>query len=380
VVLSGLGWAAADDEKPAPPKTEAKAADAPAPPKADGDKPKAESDEVKRLKKQIEEAVQAGDAAEVNKLAEKLAKALAPKPRKDLLVAPVPPVPPEAPWALGPIPFRVELPEGFDNEKREWLERQWKAVDEQLIERLKDRPEVQEAVRKSLEQMRAAKLRAGNDGLFVFGPDGPAATFPGGLTLGRPHAGRLGAGVARVPEVLISQFDILAKKGLLVTNVMDDSAAAKAGLKKNDVLLKFAGNDVPADERQFIALVAGAKAGEKTEVVVLRKGLLTALTIELPEQPKPRPSAAGLKAAGKKPRVAFETMTAKITDGAFEVKASKGDTRYEVKGTMENGRPTVERVGIASGETKEVYDRGLEAVPEEHRPAVKQLLESVGGN
>jgi membrane-associated protease RseP (regulator of RpoE activity) len=52
---------------------------------------------------------------------------------------------------------------------------------------------------------------------------------------------RIGVNLAEADETLRSQLRLAAGEGLVVTDVLDESAAAQAGIQKNDVLIKLDG-------------------------------------------------------------------------------------------------------------------------------------------
>jgi len=81
----------------------------------------------------------------------------------------------------------------------------------------------------------------------------------------------LGVGVAEASEALGEQLGLEAGVGLVVTHVSPDSPAAKAGLKKNDVLTELAGHALvhPAQLRK---LVQSRNAGDKMEMTFYRRG------------------------------------------------------------------------------------------------------------
>ena len=81
----------------------------------------------------------------------------------------------------------------------------------------------------------------------------------------------LGVGVEEASEALADQLGLDAGVGLVVTHVSADSPAAKAGLKKNDVLIELEGQSLvhPAQLRK---LVQARKAGEKVKLVFYRSG------------------------------------------------------------------------------------------------------------
>ncbi len=107
--------------------------------------------------------------------------------------------------------------------------------------------------------------------------------FPGGVRMGRTD-GRLGVMVERPGDALADQLNLKSGKGLLVTDVVPDSPAAKAGLKPHDVLLQFDGKDVPDEPFEFARMINDVKADTAVELVLLRKGKQeTVKDVKLPE-------------------------------------------------------------------------------------------------
>ena len=81
----------------------------------------------------------------------------------------------------------------------------------------------------------------------------------------------LGVGVEEASEALADQLGLDPGVGLVVTHVSADSPAAKAGLKRNDVLIELEGQSLvhPAQLRK---LVQARKPGEKVKLVFYRGG------------------------------------------------------------------------------------------------------------
>src|SRR5262249_43623968 len=101
---------------------------------------------------------------------------------------------------------------------------------------------------------------------------------------------RLGARVDKPTATLAEQLDLPKGQGMVVEEVMADSAAAKAGIKSHDILLELNGKAVPADIREFAKLLDDIKANKKVEAVVLRKGKReTIKDLSLPEAKEERP-------------------------------------------------------------------------------------------
>jgi beta-lactamase regulating signal transducer with metallopeptidase domain len=455
VLLSGLGLASADDEKPQPEKTakqekaekarqeaeraEQAARDAERAARdrertvqdraRDRDRERT-ADDVAGIKKAIAEAAQKGDVDEVRRLAERLEKAMsAPRgerPRRDP-EKPQPPVPPKPP-ALPRVPGVPDVPFGrfdpFDNDRMKEAMQQAERSLKEAMERLKDNPEAREQLERALKEYHKAmeqgmkraeegmkKAAEAQDKLKEWRKANPDAPFPPGFeemqkrfggefgrgfgpTARRAGGGRLGVAVSPVPEALAEQLDLPTGRGVVVNQVHPGSAAEKAGLRKNDVILSFAGQSVDAE--RFTEEVAQAKPGQKVDVVVLRKGKRETIKgIELPEAPKPERRGGGGDFEYKAPKRGefkvptpptpptpgkggFERTTVSINDDEFTIDATKGDVRYRLTGTIEGGKPVPSRIEVTGDGKKKASYKSFEDVPEEHRDAVKQLLGSVG--
>src|SRR5208282_3998145 len=97
---------------------------------------------------------------------------------------------------------------------------------------------------------------------------------------GKVEHGRLGVEIQNVNQSLAQSFKLAGPEGALVAKVEPDSAAARAGLKAGDVILKFDGSPI-ADAGQLSVRVSGAAPGEKATLEVMREGKLTTITATL---------------------------------------------------------------------------------------------------
>jgi len=77
-------------------------------------------------------------------------------------------------------------------------------------------------------------------------------------------------------------------KGVLVTRVVENSPAAKAGVKRGDVIAKFAGQDILAAD-QVTQLVEDRTVGDKIRMDVKRNGQTLSLEIETAQFPQKFP-------------------------------------------------------------------------------------------
>ena len=91
------------------------------------------------------------------------------------------------------------------------------------------------------------------------------------IKYGKVRRGQLGIGVQDVTPKLSSALDLKTDHGAVVTQVLPGSAAEKAGLKANDVILEFNGKPVEGagDLRNKVGVLP---IGEKVMLSVLRDG------------------------------------------------------------------------------------------------------------
>jgi len=101
---------------------------------------------------------------------------------------------------------------------------------------------------------------------------------------GHVTRGYLGVMIQNVTPALAQEFKLKNQGGALIGDVVDDSPAAKAGLKPGDVVLAFNGKPV-ADSRHLQLAVAGAKPGSKVPVEILRNGEKKTLDVTVKELP-----------------------------------------------------------------------------------------------
>jgi hypothetical protein len=90
--------------------------------------------------------------------------------------------------------------------------------------------------------------------------------FPGRMPV------RLGIWPLPPDPVLRDQLDLPKGQGLVVADVLPDTPAAKAGLKKHDILLELEGKPVPSNPEEFREQLSKIKPGTKVDLVILRKG------------------------------------------------------------------------------------------------------------
>jgi serine protease Do len=100
---------------------------------------------------------------------------------------------------------------------------------------------------------------------------------------GRIRRGWIGVSYQSVTDDIADSFGLDHAHGVLVANVVADGPAGKAGLKRNDIILSFAGQDVP-DLRRFPRFVANARVGSTIDITVWRGGKELPLKLKIGEQ------------------------------------------------------------------------------------------------
>jgi hypothetical protein len=228
---------------------------------------------------------------------------------------------------------------------------------------------------------------------------------------------RLGVRMERLAPLTAEQLG-LEGRGIAVTMVVPGSAADKAGVKVHDILLEIGGKPVSDVPEEFSRQVNDVKAGEKVDLVVLRKGKKVELKgIELPNQPqlanprlpdfkppafpnpllpdiKPLPLPGGLQLPDVKPLPGFpnpfengrlpvdpngrvNSFSASNVNGQVTIKALQDGVSYLISGRKGSDGLVVDRVTITDGDKKPVEVASLKDVPKEYQTAVEKLIERV---
>ena len=77
------------------------------------------------------------------------------------------------------------------------------------------------------------------------------------------------------------------REGMRLDAVLDGMGAQKCGLKKDDVIVEFAGHQIRNDPNSFPNAIAGKKGGDKVEVAFYRGVEKKTVTMELSKRPMP---------------------------------------------------------------------------------------------
>jgi hypothetical protein len=248
-----------------------------------------------------------------------------------------------------------------------------------------------EALRREAQELMVKAMRQGGGG-------GLMLPFPG-LGIGPAVRGgnaRLGVRVEKVPAAVADQGGVPEGRGVLVSEVLPGSAAEKAGLKADDVIIEFAGKPVSDDPTEFVRAVRGAKRGQKVDIVYVRKGkkaeakgvpladpaadlgadLAPFLGPEL--QLFPIPNAFPVPDRGFAPAggAGRSTVSVKVEDGVFKIDADHDGLKINLEGTAGGWKPVPSKIVVVDGK-KKVEAKSVDALPPEYRDTVKKILDGV---
>jgi serine protease Do len=99
---------------------------------------------------------------------------------------------------------------------------------------------------------------------------------------GKVIRGWLGVSIQDLSPDLAKSFDIKEQTGALISGVMEDSPAAKAGLKRGDLIIELDGKTV-ADSISLRNRVSSLAPGTKIEMKIIRDGKQQSITATLGE-------------------------------------------------------------------------------------------------
>ncbi|HMF12727.1 MAG TPA: PDZ domain-containing protein, partial [Gemmataceae bacterium] len=203
----------------------------------------------------------------------------------------------------------------------------------------------------------------------------------------------------------VEQLDLPKGQGWVITRVLDNSAAAKAGIKANDIFLELNGKPVPNDESKFFKLLDDVKANTPVDAVVLRKGKRETIKgLSLPEAKAVKPQVGegfpggGFGIGGFQPGgvagfggfpgqqggIGFggfgggpgQVMTTMIrTDDRFTTRYQEGSLIITLTGTVADGKAKLGAIHVQDGNDSKRYE-SVDKVPEQYRDKVKHLVET----
>ncbi len=91
------------------------------------------------------------------------------------------------------------------------------------------------------------------------------------MATGEVKRGYLGVVIQQLNQDLAESFDLKINQGVLIAQVMEDSPAAKAGLKEGDVIINYQGSPVTS-VGSFRNLVAASLPASQQKLIIIRDG------------------------------------------------------------------------------------------------------------
>lgn len=139
---------------------------------------------------------------------------------------------------------------------------------------------------------------------------------------GRVIRGWLGVEIQQVTPDLAQSFGLAKAEGALVASVVEDGPAAKAGVKRGDVILTFNGQPVP-DEHHLPEMVAQTPINKTVPLEVIRDGKHVDLDVKVGELQETKLASAKSDETNDNWGLQVQALTPEIAQ-QLNLKSSKG--------------------------------------------------------
>ena len=103
------------------------------------------------------------------------------------------------------------------------------------------------------------------------------------IKYGKVMRGWLGVSLQDLTPELAKAFKVEQGRGAVVADVVKDSPASKAGIKRGDIIISYRGKPI-ADASRLRNEVALTPIGEKAEIRIIRKGKIYTLSVKIGSQ------------------------------------------------------------------------------------------------
>ncbi len=167
---------------------------------------------------------------------------------------------------------------------------------------------------------------------------------------GKVVRGWLGVAIQDLTPELATQFGITDTKGVLVSDVMDDSPAKKAGFERADVIIEYDGKPMNSPTHLRNA-VAQTPIGRKVSLKVIRDKKPKTIEVTIVEQPKSlgQPSAEENKESAVSTGVLLDLDVRELSEELATRYGLKGTERGMVVVRVKPGS-TAEEMGVREGD------------------------------
>ena len=170
---------------------------------------------------------------------------------------------------------------------------------------------------------------------------------------GEVRRGRIGVLIGDITPTLKEALDLTTLNGALVSDVVEDSPAEKAGLKRDDVIVAFNGGDVldASDIRNAVGLI---EPGERADITYLRDGKRRTTRIDV-EAVSEDDEESGVVSTEKEELASESFSGAELTDIPSDLDLRGGDEGVYVS-TVERGSKA-QRAGLRKGDIIRAVNR-----------------------
>jgi len=170
---------------------------------------------------------------------------------------------------------------------------------------------------------------------------------------GEVRRGRIGVLISDITPTLKEALELTTLNGALVSDVVEDSPADKAGLKRDDVIVAFNGGDVldASDIRNAVGLI---EPGERADITYLRDGKRRTTRIEIEAFDEDDDEDSG--DVDKQEDIASESFSgAELTDIPSDLDLRGGDEGVYVSAVERSSK--AQRAGLRKGDIIRAVNR-----------------------
>jgi serine protease Do len=160
------------------------------------------------------------------------------------------------------------------------------------------------------------------------------------IETGQVQRGYVGIGMQPIDPEMVEFFNLENNSGALITRVIEDGPADRAGLKKDDVIIKI-GNKKVEDTQDVFNIIGFTTPETEVEFVIIRNGKQKKVTVKIGS--KADSELADTSDLGKKFGLTVKTIDEDIAD---EYKAEEGVGVVVVE--VKSGSPAAQ-AGIRNG-------------------------------
>ena len=179
----------------------------------------------------------------------------------------------------------------------------------------------------------------------------------------------LGVGIQDLTEELGDYYGIKDKKGILVTEVFENSPADKGGIKAEDVIISVDGKDVDSG-RALSGMIANLHVGKRIRITVLRNGEKKDISVEVAKRTDDEVVAKKAMNESDNLGIRVSDITPEIADRLGFDQEMKGVVILEVKQGSK-----AEEVGVRQGDLILAVNRVKVKTVDDYRTEVNGIDE-----